>query len=114
MVFSLCVLAYAIYFRERSIYEMVSAAYQVTLVGSFVPLVFGLYWKRATSQGAIASIALGMFCWIGLIVLGLDEAFPAQLAGVVGALVGMFAGSLLPQWVRPGGVRAVNHLEAHA
>ena len=76
-------------------------------------LVFGLYWKRASSQGAIASIALGMACWLGLIALGLDQAFPAQLAGVMGALVGMIAGSLAPQWVRPGGVRAVNHLQAH-
>ena len=113
LVFSLCVLAYALAFRERSIYEMVKAAYQVTLVGAFVPLVFGLYWKRASSQGAIASIALGMACWLGLIALGLDQAFPAQLAGVIGALVGMIAGSLAPQWVRPGGVRAVNHLDAH-
>jgi SSS family transporter len=112
LVFSLCVLMYAIRYRERSIYEMVSAAYQVTLVGSFVPLVFGLYWQRASSQGAIASIVLGMACWLGLIALGLDEVFPAQLAGVLGALVGMVAGSLAPQWVRPGGVRAVNHLEA--
>ena len=113
LVFSLCVLAYALVFRERSIYEMVKAAYQVTLVGAFVPLVFGLYWKRASSQGAIASIALGMACWLGLIALGLDQAFPAQLAGVMGALVGMIVGSLAPQWVRPGGVRAVNHLQAH-
>ncbi|ARU06861.1 sodium:solute symporter [Comamonas serinivorans] len=112
LVFSLCVLAYAIVYRERSIYEMVSAAYQVTLVGSFVPLVFGLYWKRATSQGALLSIALGMLAWIGLMVLGLDEAFPAQLAGVIGALIGMWAGSLAPQWIKPGGVTAVNHLQA--
>ena len=39
---------------------MVSGAYQVTLVGAFVPLVAGLYWKRATTQGAIFSIVLGV------------------------------------------------------
>ena len=42
------------------IYELVSGAYQVTLVGAFVPLVCGLYWKRATTQGAIFSIVLGI------------------------------------------------------
>lgn len=51
LVFSLLVLAYAMATRGTKIYDMVSGAYQVTLVGAFVPLVFGLYWKRATTQG---------------------------------------------------------------
>jgi len=29
----------------------------------------------------------------------LHEAFPQQLAGLLAALIGMFAGSLAPQWV---------------
>ena len=40
------VLAYAIAMKGTSIYDLVSSAYQVTLVGAFVPLVMGLYWKR--------------------------------------------------------------------
>jgi SSS family solute:Na+ symporter len=54
------VLAYAIAMQGTSIYELVSSAYQVTLVGAFVPLVMGLYWKRATTQGAILSIGAGI------------------------------------------------------
>ncbi len=50
-VFAAAVLTYAIVSEGSSIYEMVSDAYQVTLVGSFVPLTFGLYWRRATTQG---------------------------------------------------------------
>ena len=53
------VLAYAIAMKGTSIYDLVSSAYQVTLVGAFVPLVMGLYWKRATTQGAIFSVAAG-------------------------------------------------------
>ena len=60
LVFSACVCAYAIALQGTPIYELVSGAYQVTLVGAFVPLVAGLYWKRATTQGAIFSIVLGM------------------------------------------------------
>ena len=45
VVFAALVLAYAIAMQGTTIYEMVSSAYQVTLVGSFVPLVTGLYWK---------------------------------------------------------------------
>ena len=54
LVFSACVCAYAIALRGTPIYEMVSGAYQVTLVGAFVPLVAGLYWRRATTQGAMS------------------------------------------------------------
>ncbi len=49
-VFTGLVLTYAILMHGTEIYELVSAAYQVTLVGSFVPLLFGLYWKRATTK----------------------------------------------------------------
>jgi solute:Na+ symporter, SSS family len=93
------VLAYAIALRGTSIYELVSAAYQVTLVGAFVPLAMGLYWKRSTTQGAIASLAAGVAVWILFFpqVSGLGEKFPPQLAGLVAAFIGMIAGSLLPQ-----------------
>jgi SSS family transporter len=99
LVFSICVLAYAIRMQGTSIYEMVSGAYQVTLVGAFVPLVFGLYWKRASTQGAIASIVLGIGFWLLLLATPLGEQFPAQLAGVLAALVGMVVGSLAPQFI---------------
>ncbi|MBS7349904.1 MAG: sodium:solute symporter, partial [Comamonas sp.] len=100
LVFTACVLVYAITMQDSSIYEMVSGAYQVPLVGAFVPLVFGLYWKRATTQGAMAAIGLGIGVWLlFMLVPGWDELFPQQLAGVLAAMVGMVAGSLLPQWV---------------
>lgn len=97
LVFSVLVLIYSIRMEGTSIYEMVSGAYQITLVGAFVPLVFGLYWKRATTQGAILSIALGCLTWLFLLATPAGEAFPAQLAGVLAAMVGMVAGSLAPQ-----------------
>jgi SSS family solute:Na+ symporter len=97
LVFSVCVCAYAIALEGTPIYDMVSGAYQVTLVGAFVPLAFGLYWKRATTQGAIASITLGIAVWLVVLLTPLGEAFPAQLAGFLAALVGMLAGSLAPQ-----------------
>lgn len=98
--FTVCVLVYAITMQDSSIYEMVSGAYQVPLVGAFVPLVFGLYWKRATTQGALAAVVLGIGTWlIFWAVPGWADAFPQQLAGLIGALIGMVFGSLLPQWM---------------
>ena len=96
--FTCIVLAYAITMQGTSIYEMVSGAYQVPLVGAFVPLVFGLYWKRATTQGALCAVVLGMGVWLLFVALPvLSDAFPQQLAGVLAALVGMVGGSLAPQ-----------------
>ena len=100
VVFAALVLSYAIAMKGTSIYDMVSSAYQVTLVGAFVPLVMGLYWKRATTQGAVLSIALGMGTWIlGVATGDFGDAFPGQLAGLLAAFVGMIAGSLAPQFV---------------
>jgi len=93
------VLAYAIVEQGTSIYEMVSNAYQVPLVGAFIPLTFGLYWKRASTQGAILSIALGLGVWTIFVFSPLGEAFPAQLAGLGASLLGMLFGSLAPQWI---------------
>ena len=100
LVFSMFVLAYAIYSQGTPIYEMVSGAYQVTLVGAFVPLVSGLYWKKASTQGAILSIVLGLLAWVVVLATPAGTQFPAQLAGLIAALAGMVAGSLGPQAIR--------------
>lgn len=100
LVFSACVCAYAIALQGTPIYDMVSGAYQITLVGAFVPLASGLYWKRATTQGAVFSIVLGILTWVLFLATPAGETFPAQLAGFLMALVGMVVGSLGPQAVR--------------
>ncbi len=100
LVFSVCVCAYAMALQGTSIYEMVSAAYQVTLVGAFVPLVAGLYWKRATTQGAIFAIVLGTITWLLFLLTPAGEQFPAQLAGFLAGIVGVVLGSLGPQAIR--------------
>lgn len=114
LIFTVCVLLYAIWSQGTTIYEMVSQAYQVTLVGSFVPLTFGLYWRKANTQGAILSIALGIGTWVMILFapqLGsvipamteLPEIVPAQLAGLVAALIGMIVGSLMPTFIHDKG-----------
>lgn len=108
--FTCMVLTYAILSQGTSIYDLVSSAYQITLVGCFVPLTFGLYWKGATTQGAIGSVVLGISCWIPFmfapqlgefisILKGIDEEYPPQLIGLGAALFGMIAGSLGPQFI---------------
>jgi SSS family solute:Na+ symporter len=95
--FSAMVLTYAIVMEGTPIYEMVSAAYQVPLVGAFIPLLAGLYWKRATTQGAIFSTVLGLLTWLLFLLTPAGEDFPAQLAGLLAAALGMLVGSIGPQ-----------------
>lgn len=111
LVFSGLVLIYANIMQGSSIYEMVSGAYQVPLVGAFVPLVFGLYWPRATTQGAIFSIVLGLGTWLTLLLTPAGAEFPAQLAGVLASWAGMIIGSTLPQGIR--NQKAPHHAAPH-
>ena len=97
LVFSLLVLLYSIAMQGTPIYELVSGAYQIPLVGAFTPLVFGLYWKRATTQGALFAIVLGVTSWLIFVLTPAGEYFPAQLLGLVASLLGMVVGSLGPQ-----------------
>jgi Na+/proline symporter len=72
----------------------------VTLVGAFVPLVCGLYWTRATTQGAVFSIVLGVVSWLMFLATPAGDEFPAQLVGVLMSALGMVIGSLGPQALR--------------
>ncbi len=98
LVFTAIVTLFALN-TEASIYKMVENAYKVTLVAAFVPLVLGLYWRRSTAQGALASIVLGVGSWVTCEVVAPQGLFPPQLVGVLCSLAGMLAGSLLPQWL---------------
>ena len=109
LIFASLVLIYAIMTKGTSIYELVSSAYQITLAGAFVPLAAGLYWKRATTQGAVLSIVLGVGSW-ALVTFsnhipipgfaGLHEKLPPQLVALGFAIWGMVFGSYAPQWIK--------------
>jgi len=94
--FTVLVTLYAIVTTE-SIHGMVENAYKVTLVAAFVPLVAGLYWKRATTQGAACAIIGGLASWIALEFAAIDGLWPPQFIGFLLSVAGMIAGSLLPQ-----------------
>jgi len=93
VAFTVLVTAFALS-TNASIYKMVENAYKVTLVGAFVPLVCGLYWKRSTNLGAMLAILGGLTIWIGCERYYADAIVPPQLAGLLAAFVGMIMGSL--------------------
>lgn len=84
---------------NSSIFEMVENAYKVTLVVAFVPLAAGVYWSKASTQGAVFSMTFGLVVWVFLEATAPEGLWPPQLAGLLAAIVGMVIGALLPQMI---------------
>jgi Na+/proline symporter len=112
VTFALMVLTVALN-SEASIFEMVENAYKVTLVAAFVPLAFGMYWKRATTQGAYLAMAAGLLTWGLCELLQPSEIWPPQLVGLLASIGGMIIGSLLPQVVGQSAPGESASLQAH-
>ena len=89
-----CLVTFFAMNSESDIYHMVENAYKVTLVGAFVPLTLGLYWKRATDLGGMLSVVLGLIVWIGCEKFYPEAVIPPQLAGLLASLTAMIVGSL--------------------
>jgi SSS family solute:Na+ symporter len=96
VLFTICVTLFALQ-SEASIYEMVGNAYKVTLVTAFVPLVAGIYWKRSSTQSAMAAILCGLFVWVPMELWTPEALVPPQLAGFLAAVFGMLVGT----WIWP-------------
>lgn len=91
---------------NATMYEMVEAGYSVTLVTAFAPLALGIYWPKSSTQGAIVSFLFAVPVWLGTKYFFYDHTseeilrvVPPQLFGLAASFVGMFIGSLLPQWI---------------
>ncbi|MFA7243388.1 MAG: sodium:solute symporter family protein [Sulfuricellaceae bacterium] len=96
-----------------SIFKMVENAYKITLVAAFIPLVAGLYWKRANTQGAYFAMTAGLVSWILLEVLQPDTYWPPQLVGLLMSAAGMAVGSLMPHFVGKPTPMAPAHAYLH-
>jgi len=88
---------------ESSMYEMVQNAYKVTLVAAFTPLAFGMFWRKATPQGAVVSIVLGLITWIVMEQVDPEGIVPPQMVGLAAAIFGMIVGSLAPRVIGGAG-----------
>jgi SSS family solute:Na+ symporter len=96
VVFTLAALLFALN-SKSTMYEMVQNAYKVTLVSCIVPLAAGIYWKRATTVGAMISVVFGLLSWGIAELMAPDATIPPQLVGLAFSLLGMLLGSLVPR-----------------
>ncbi|MCB0570587.1 MAG: sodium:solute symporter family protein [Phaeodactylibacter sp.] len=79
---------------RQDIYELVGESSALSLVSLFVPLAAGLYWKRASKVGALASILAGMAVWI-LCEWVVGTELPSLIYGALASVGGMLLGSWL-------------------
>ena len=100
---------------KSTMYEMVQNAYNVTLAGAFIPLVAGAYWKKATTQGALLSIVMGIGTWLTANTVAPEAMVPPNLMGFFASIIGMLLGSLAPQLVARKGhsIEAALHAAEH-
>ncbi len=96
VLFTIAALLFALN-SQSTMYEMIQEAYSVTLVGALVPLAAGVFWKRATVQGALLSILCGETTWLFCLNFAPEALVPPQLVGVIAAIVGMVVGTFAPQ-----------------
>jgi len=62
-VFLVALISLLIAYSGETIYNLVGLSSVLTLVSLFAPFIFGLYWKKANSKGALASMVLGFLVW---------------------------------------------------
>lgn len=78
----------------QNVYKLCTHAWGVLLVGGAAPMIAGLYWRRATTPGAVAGAACGVFSWI-MLTLFAPEDFPTQLSGFAVSCAALVVVSLL-------------------
>ncbi|MEL5244842.1 sodium:solute symporter [Serratia nevei] len=82
-------------FVVRDVLAALTLAYNLLVGGMLIPLVGAIFWPRATSAGAIASMLTGSLCVVGLMVWhGIDANSPIY-GGLLGGGVAFVLGSLL-------------------
>jgi solute:Na+ symporter, SSS family len=91
LVFS--VLATLMACMRSNIYELVGESSILSLVSLFAPLTFGLYWKRSSRVGAMASMVIGMLSWI--IFEAVETDWPSLVPATLLSVIAMIIASLV-------------------
>jgi SSS family solute:Na+ symporter len=92
LLFSVIATAMATF--RTNIYELVGESSVLSLVSLFAPLVFGLYWKQASSTGAVLSMFAGVVMW-ALFNFVYDSEIPSLVPATLASIIVLIIGSLI-------------------
>jgi len=78
---------------NSNIYELVGVSSILSLVSLFIPMVFGMYWKRSSSAGAVLAMIAGMAAWFWFerYPLSVPALVPATLISMIAFLIGSYS-----------------------
>jgi Na+/proline symporter len=79
----IALLSLATAFSGKGAYELLKDAYSMTLVGLFVPLMAGLYWKNVAKQTIFLSMLAGTISWCSHWWLDWEFALEGALASLI-------------------------------
>jgi cation/acetate symporter len=93
--------AYTASTRPSDILAMVGWAFSLAMAGNFPTLVMGIWWKRATTQGAIAGMLAGFgLCLFYLVVTRYFPGFGVKYAGMTSLLNSVTGAPVIPDLAR--------------
>ena len=75
-VFTLVSLYIALY--TKTIYFLMNLSWELILMVQGIPFIPGIYWKKATREGALAGIAVSIVSWIALILYTLPQTLAVE------------------------------------
>ncbi|MBN1871979.1 MAG: sodium:solute symporter family protein [Candidatus Omnitrophica bacterium] len=71
----LAVISLVVAMRVQKIYHLMVNSWATLFVGIFAPVTFAIYWKKANSYAAWASMILGTGTWLGYILVNTGTFF---------------------------------------
>jgi cation/acetate symporter len=90
VVFGVAAVLLGILFKGQNVAFMVGLAFAIACSANFPALLLSILWKKFTTKGAVASILIGAFLSVGMIVISptvWGDVFGNRVAGPDGKLV---------------------------
>jgi Na+/proline symporter len=89
-VFVIGIAAFGMAQASNNIYELVAESSAISLVTLFIPMIYGLYFSKASTLPAILSMAVGTCIWF--YALSYSTEYPPVLLGLGGSFCGLLIG----------------------
>jgi Na+/proline symporter len=82
-----------------TVYALMLDAFSLELVAMVVPLIAAVWWQKANTTGALASLYCGAACWV--LALALLPDIAADMVGMAAGIVALIVVSLWTQQTDP-------------